>query len=132
MKVIFQIIVFAICAAALFSAGYFWGSGDIDKTLLKQITQLVNDKSSIELPSTTTIISTDINTVDLIKTLESLKGIDSWSLSQSHYFWGYGEKWNPNFRDLILDFKNNERYSFTDKTPDQLMALVQVLKRQHE
>jgi hypothetical protein len=135
MKAIFQIIVFVICAAALFGVGYFWGSSDTDKTLLKQVTEVVNKQSPIKLPipTTTTTISTDENSVDLIKTLESMKNLDSWSLTQDHYFWSFSDnKWNPKLRSLRIEFKNGESYSFNNKTPDELMSLIKVIKAQHE
>jgi hypothetical protein len=134
MRAIFQIIVFVVCAGALFGVGYFWGSGDTDKTLLKQVTEVVNSKSPIKLPiPTTTIISTDENTVDLIKTLESMKGLDSWSLTQDHYFWSFSDKkWNPNLRSLRIEFKGGESYTFNNKTPNELMSLVGVIRSQHE
>jgi hypothetical protein len=133
VKAIFQIIVFVICTAAVFGVGYFWGSGDTNKMLQKQITELVNSKSPIKLPPvpTTVTISTDANVADLIQTLESMSGLNSWILTQSHYYWDE-EKWNSNLRDLRLEYKTGESYDFSDKTPSQLMALIQVIRSQHE
>lgn len=135
MKALFQIIVFVVCATALFGVGYFWGSGDTNKMLQKQITEMVNSKSPIKLPPvpTTVTISTDANVVDLIQTLESMKGLDSWILTQSHFLWSDEDrKWDSNLRSLSLEYKTGESYSFSDKTPSQLMALIQVIKSQHE
>ena len=102
------ILVIIISVVIVFGIGYLWGSS-----------------SPYGRATTTSIVKPTDSYSDLIKALESLKGLDYWSLTQSHYF--FKNNWDPNIRDLRIEFKDGGSYQMDNKTPEQLIKLLETV-----
>ncbi len=124
MKGIALLIGVILGAAALFGFGFMLGTHQTDKDLLSLVNQIKNTVPTIkelESPAPET-------TAGLVAYLETLKNVDYWMITQSHYYHSWGDNnWNPAIRSLRIEFKDGQSFNFDDKMPAQIAKLVQAV-----